>query len=86
MNEQHYRGKRLTMVTQNKESAGAEVAVELQQDVIGCAGNGLLGRASTELTDLRGCLVRAVPTGNKVLFKPRYEAFKTFFDFFCLLI
>lgn len=54
----------LTMVTQKKESAGAEVAVELEQDVIGRAGNGLLRQAAAELTDLWGCLVRAVPKGD----------------------
>lgn len=55
----------LTMVTQNKESAGAEVAVELEQDVIGRAGNGLLRRAAAELTHLWGRLFRAVPMGDK---------------------
>ncbi len=55
---------RLTMVTQKKESAGAEVAVELEQDVIGRAGNGLLRRAAAELTDLWGCLIRAIPKGD----------------------
>lgn len=50
------------MVTENKEPAGAEVAVELQKDVIGHAGDGLLGRAAAELTQLWRCLVRAVPT------------------------
>lgn len=54
----------LTMVTQNKESAGAEVTVELEQDVIGRAGNCLLRRAAAELTDLWGCLIRAVPKGD----------------------
>lgn len=32
----------LTVIVQNEESAGAEVAVELQQDVVGGAGDGFL--------------------------------------------
>ena len=52
------------MVTEHEESAGAEVAVELQQHVVGSAGDGLLGRAAAELPDLRGRLVRTVPAGE----------------------
>lgn len=43
----------LTVIMQNEEPAGAEVAVELQEDVVRGAGDGFLHRAATELTKLR---------------------------------
>lgn len=55
----------LTVIMQDEEAAGAEVAVELQEDVVGGAGDGFLHRAATELPELRGGLVRAVPTASK---------------------
>lgn len=56
----------LTVIMQNEESAGAEVAVELQEDVVGGAGDGFLYRTAAELTELRWGLVRAVPTAWKI--------------------
>lgn len=38
---------------QNEEAAGAEVAVELQEDVVRGTGDGFLRRAAAELTQLR---------------------------------
>lgn len=52
----------LTVIMQNEESAGAEVAVELEQDVVRGAGDGFRYWATAELTKLRWSLVRAVPT------------------------
>lgn len=36
------KGRDLTVIMQNEESAGAEVAVEFQEDVVGGAGDGFL--------------------------------------------
>lgn len=38
----HRKGRDLTVIMQNEESAGAEVAVEFQEDVVGGAGDGFL--------------------------------------------
>lgn len=48
-----------------KEATGAEVTVELDEDLIGSGGHTLLGRAATELADLRGGLVRSIPDTQK---------------------
>lgn len=37
----------------HKEATGAKVTVELNENLIGCCGHGLLNRGSTELTNLR---------------------------------
>lgn len=42
----------VTEIMQLKEAAGAEVAVELDEDLIGSGGHALLYRAATKLTDL----------------------------------
>lgn len=52
------------MVGENEEATGAEVTVELDEDVVGGAVDCLLGGATTELTNLRGALVRAIPVGR----------------------
>lgn len=44
---------KLTVITQDEEPAGAEVAVEFHKDVVGGAGDSFLRRAATELTELR---------------------------------
>lgn len=49
---------------QLKEAAGAEVAVELDEDLIGSGGHALLYRAATKLTDLGWALVRSVPSAE----------------------
>lgn len=46
---------------QHEEAAGAEVAVELDEDLIGGGGHAVLDRVSTELTNLRRGLVGSVP-------------------------
>lgn len=46
---------------QHEEAAGAEVAVELDEDLIGGGGYALLCRGAAELTNLRRGLVRSVP-------------------------
>ena len=46
---------------QHKEATGAEVAVELDEDLIGGGGHALLYRTAAELTDLRRGLVRSIP-------------------------
>jgi hypothetical protein len=54
----------ITMVTQHEEAAGAEVAVELDEDLVGGGGHALLGRVSAELANLWRGLVRTVPVIN----------------------
>lgn len=51
----------VTVIMQHKEAAGAEVAVELDEDLIGSGGHALLYRTAAELTDLRRGLVGSVP-------------------------
>lgn len=46
---------------QHEEAAGAEVAVELDEDLIGGGGHALLRRGTAELTNLRRGLVGSVP-------------------------
>lgn len=46
---------------QHEEAAGAEVAVELDEDLIGGGGHALLCRGAAELTNLRRGLVGSVP-------------------------
>lgn len=45
----------------HKEAAGAEVAVELDENLIGGGGHALLDRAAAELADLGWSLVGPVP-------------------------
>lgn len=42
-----------TIIIQHKEAACTEVAVELDEDLIGGSGYRVLHRAATELTNLR---------------------------------
>lgn len=49
------------MVTEHEESAAAEVAMELNEDLVGGAVDRLQRCVPTELTDLGGALVRTVP-------------------------
>lgn len=51
----------VTVIMQHKEAAGAEVAVEFDEDLIGGCGHALLYGAATELTNLRRGLVRSIP-------------------------
>lgn len=51
----------VTVIMQHKEAAGAEVAVELDEDLIGGGGHALLYRVATELTNLWWGLVGAIP-------------------------
>lgn len=44
-----------------KEATCAEVAVELDEDLIGGGGHAFLHGGATELTDLRRRLVRSIP-------------------------
>lgn len=44
--------RHLTMVTKHKETTSTEVAVELDEDLIGRAVDRLQGCVTTELTDL----------------------------------
>lgn len=50
-----------TVITKHKEAAGAEVAVEFDENLIGSGGHTLLDRAAAELADLGWSLVGAVP-------------------------
>lgn len=50
---------------QHKEAAGAEVAVEFDEDLIGGGGHALLYGVTTELTDLRRGLVGSIPDTEK---------------------
>lgn len=43
----------VTVIMQHKEAAGAEVAVEFDEDLIGGGGHPLLKGIAAELTDLR---------------------------------
>lgn len=43
----------VTVIMQHEEAAGAEVAVELDEDLIGGGGHALLRRGAAELTNLR---------------------------------
>lgn len=49
----------------HKEAAGAEVAVELDENLIGGGGHALLDRAAAELADLGRSLVGPVPEDIK---------------------
>lgn len=51
----------VTVIMQHKEAAGAEVAVEFDEDLIGGGGHALLYGAATELTNLRRSLVGSIP-------------------------
>lgn len=53
--------KDLTIIMKLKEATGAEVTVELDEDLIGSGGHTLLSRAATKLADLRRGLVRSIP-------------------------
>lgn len=44
-----------------KEAAGAEVTVELDENLISGGGHAFLYRAAAELTDLRRGLIRSIP-------------------------
>lgn len=50
-----------TVVQQHEEAAGAEVAVELDEDLIGGGVHAFLDGAAAELTNLRRGLVRSIP-------------------------
>lgn len=54
-------GGGVTVIMQHEEAAGAEVAVELDEDLIGSGGHALLRRGAAELANLRGGLVGSVP-------------------------
>jgi len=49
------------MEIEDKESTCREVAVELDEDLVGCAVNRLQGCVTTELTDLGRTLVWTIP-------------------------
>lgn len=51
----------LTVILKHKEAAGAEVAVELDDNLIGGGGHALLDRVAAELADLGRSLVGPVP-------------------------
>lgn len=51
----------VTVIMQHEEAAGAEVAVELDEDLIGGGGHALLHRGAAELTNLRRGLVGSIP-------------------------
>lgn len=51
----------VTIIMQHKEATGAEVAVELDEDLIGSGGHTLVYRVSAELTNLRWGLVGSIP-------------------------
>ncbi len=51
----------ITVIMQHEEAAGAEVAVEFDEDLIGGGGYALLYRVAAELTNLRGGLVGSIP-------------------------
>lgn len=51
----------VTVVLQHEETAGAEVAVELDEDLIGSGGHALLCRVAAELGNLRRSLVGPIP-------------------------
>lgn len=55
----------VTIITKHKEAAGAEVAVEFDEDLIGSCGHTLLHGVPTELTDLRRSLVWSIPDKGK---------------------
>lgn len=44
-----------------EEATGAEVAVKLDEDLIGCGGHTFLHRGTTELANLRWVLVGSIP-------------------------
>lgn len=50
-----------TVIMKHKEAAGAEVTVELDENLIGSGGNALLDRVPAELADLRRSLVGPIP-------------------------
>lgn len=51
----------VTVIMQHKEAAGAEVAVEFDEDLIGGGGHTLLYGVAAELADLRRGLVGSIP-------------------------
>lgn len=55
-----------TVIMKHKEAAGAEVAVELDENLIGCGGHALLDRVAAELADLGRSLVGPVPEEMEV--------------------
>lgn len=54
------------MVTKHKETTSTEVAVELDEDLIGRAVDRLQGCVTTELTDLGRTLVRTIPAKTEM--------------------
>lgn len=50
-----------TVIMKHKKAAGAEVTVELDENLIGGGGHALLDGVAAELADLRRSLVRSVP-------------------------
>lgn len=50
-----------TVILKHKEAAGAEVTVELDENLIGGGGHALLDRVAAELADLGRTLVGPVP-------------------------
>jgi hypothetical protein len=59
------------MVTEHEESAAAEVAVELNEDLVGGAVDRLQRCVPTELTDLGGALVWTIPVETHTTYTPR---------------
>lgn len=57
----------------HKEAAGAEVTVELDEDVIGSGGHALLDRVTAELANLWRSLVGPIPEESEEGFIKNYS-------------